>query len=67
MKAERIFVSLPADEWLTKQENKTKWAIVTVVEDLGYTTEVFLDPRHALTCRFAGVGCYILRAGHASL
>lgn len=45
MKTERIFVSLPADQWLTKQENKTKWAIVTAVEDLGYTTEVFLDPR----------------------
>jgi hypothetical protein len=45
MKTERIFVSLPADQWLTKEENRTKWAIVTAVEDLGYTTEVFLDPR----------------------
>jgi len=45
MKTERIFVSLPADQWLTKQENKTKWAIVAAIEDLGYTTEVFLDPR----------------------
>lgn len=44
-KTERIFVSLPADQWLTKQENKTKWAIVATIEDLGYTTEVFLDPR----------------------
>lgn len=45
MKTKRIFISLPADQWLTKQENKTKWAIVTAVEDLGYTTEIFLDPR----------------------
>ena len=44
-KTERIFVSLPADQWLTKQENKIKWAIVAAIEDLGYTTEVFLDPR----------------------
>ena len=44
-KTERIFVSLPADQWLTKSENKTKWAIVAVIEQLGYTTEVFLDPR----------------------
>jgi hypothetical protein len=41
MKTQRIFVSLPADEWLTKQENKTKWAIVAAIEKLGYTTEVF--------------------------
>jgi hypothetical protein len=47
MKNERIFVSLPADQWLTKQENKTKWAIVTAIEDIGYTTEIFLDPRGA--------------------
>src|SRR5262245_20101783 len=45
MKKERIFVSLPADQWLTNQENKTKWAIVRAIEDLGFTTEVFLDPR----------------------
>jgi hypothetical protein len=44
-KTERIFVSLPADQWLTKQENKTKWTIVAVIEELGYTVEVFLDPR----------------------
>lgn len=44
-KTERVFVSLPADQWLTKQENKTKWAIVAAVEALGFTAEVFLDPR----------------------
>lgn len=45
MKTRRIFVSLPADEWLTDEENATKWAIVSKVEALGYITEVFFDPR----------------------
>jgi hypothetical protein len=45
MKTRRVFVSLPSDEWLTPQENKIKWAIVSAVEGLGYTAEVFLDPR----------------------
>lgn len=45
MKTKRVFVSLPADQWLSKQQNKTKLAIVTAVERLGYTTEIFLDPR----------------------
>lgn len=45
MKPRRIFVSLPADEWLTSQEKATKWAIVRAIERAGYTTEVFLDPR----------------------
>lgn len=41
----RIYVSLPADQWLSTPENKTKWAIVGSVEALGYETEIFLDPR----------------------
>lgn len=41
----RIFVSLPADQWLSKQENQTKWAVVAAVEALGYASEIFLDPR----------------------
>lgn len=45
MKTRRIFVSLPADQWLTQQENDTKWGIVSRVEALGYTTEIFFDPR----------------------
>jgi len=45
MKTRRIFISIPADQWLTKQENKVKWAIVSNIEALGYTGEVFLDPR----------------------
>lgn len=44
-KIRRIFVSLPADDWLSDQENRTKWSIVSQIEALGYTTEVFLDPR----------------------
>jgi hypothetical protein len=45
LKTRRIFVSLPADQWLTQQENATKWEIVSRVEALGYTTEIFFDPR----------------------
>jgi hypothetical protein len=41
----RIFVSLPADQWLSTQENRTKWAIVAELEAIGYTPEIFLDPR----------------------
>lgn len=41
----RIFVSLPADQWLSAQENRTKWAVVAEIEALGYTPEIFLDPR----------------------
>lgn len=45
MKTRRIFVSMPADQWLTPDENETKWGIVSRIEQLGYTTEVFFDPR----------------------
>ena len=41
----RIFVSMPADQWLDTQENDLKWSIVDKIEALGYTTEVFFDPR----------------------
>ncbi|MDT7833638.1 nucleotide-binding protein [Aquabacterium sp. OR-4] len=47
MKTRRIFVSLPADDWLTDAENATKWGIVARIEALGYTTEIFTDPRGA--------------------
>jgi len=40
-----VFVSLPADNWLTGQENETKWGIVSRIESLGYITEIFFDPR----------------------
>jgi len=41
----RIFVSLPADEWLTKEQNELKWGILKEIEALGYETEIFFDPR----------------------
>src|ERR1044072_2328742 len=47
MKTRRIFISLPADQWLTKRANHIKWSIVSAVEALGYTAEIFLDPRGA--------------------
>ena len=45
MKTRRVFVSLPADRWLTDSENEVKWAIVDAIEKLGYVTEIFFDPR----------------------
>lgn len=45
MRTRRVFVSMPADRWLSDQENELKWAIVSRVETLGYQTEVFFDPR----------------------
>ena len=47
-----------------KQENKSKWAIVAAVEELGFTTQVFLDPtRDALNFRLRKAslkGCVLL-------
>ncbi len=59
MKTERIFVSLPADQWLTNEENKTKWAIVNAVEDLTRISQCAQTARitgggrfHPDSCRF---------------
>lgn len=41
----RVYVSMPADRWLEKNQNDLKWAIVDKIEALGYETEVFFDPR----------------------
>jgi hypothetical protein len=41
----RIYVSLPADHWLPKKLNDLKWAIVEEIENLGYTPEVFTNPK----------------------
>jgi Predicted nucleotide-binding protein containing TIR-like domain len=41
----RIYVSLPADRWLPKSMNDLKWAIVDEIENLGYTPEIFTNPR----------------------
>jgi CAP12/Pycsar effector protein, TIR domain len=40
----RIYVSLPADRWLSKNLNDLKWGIVDEIEKLGYTPEVFTNP-----------------------
>ena len=41
----RIYVSLPADPWLRDNLNRLKWAIVDEIEKLGYTPEIFTNPR----------------------
>jgi Predicted nucleotide-binding protein containing TIR-like domain len=37
----RIYISMPADEWLTNKQNDLKWAIVNEIKKLGYVPEVF--------------------------
>jgi hypothetical protein len=41
----RVFVSMPADEWLAPNQNELKWGIVEEIEKLGYPAEIFFDPR----------------------
>ena len=41
----RIYVSLPADPWLSNNMNRLKWGIVEEIEKLGYVPEIFTDPR----------------------
>lgn len=41
----RIYVSLPADPWLPPNLNALKWGVVEEIEKLGYTPEVFTNPR----------------------
>jgi len=36
---------MPADRWLTPNLNDLKWAIVDEIEKLGYTPEVFTNPK----------------------
>src|SRR5689334_11441227 len=40
----RIYVSLPADPWLSEDMNELKWGIVEEIEKLGYTPEIFTNP-----------------------
>lgn len=40
----RIYVSMPADDWLSPAQNDMKWAVVERIEALGYTPEIFTDP-----------------------
>jgi predicted nucleotide-binding protein with TIR-like domain len=41
----RVFVSMPANEWLAPNQNDLKWGIVDEIERLGYNAEIFFDPR----------------------
>lgn len=41
----RIYVSLPADPWLPKNLNDLKWGIVEEIEKLGFTPEIFTNPK----------------------
>jgi hypothetical protein len=41
----RIYVSLPADHWLSENLNRLKWGMVEEIEKLGYTPEIFTNPR----------------------
>jgi hypothetical protein len=41
----RIYVSLPADRWLSPSMNDLKWAIVEEIENLGFTPEIFTNPK----------------------
>lgn len=41
----RIYVSLPADRWLSPSMNELKWAIVDEIENLGFTPEIFTNPK----------------------
>lgn len=41
----RIYVSLPADPWLPNNLNDLKWGIVEEIEKLGYTPEIFTNPK----------------------
>jgi hypothetical protein len=45
----RIYVSLPADPWLPARINELKWGIVEEIEKLGYTPEIFTNPRGKFT------------------
>jgi CAP12/Pycsar effector protein, TIR domain len=41
----RIFVSMPADDWLTPQQNELKWGIVDEIKGLDYVPEIFTNPK----------------------
>jgi Predicted nucleotide-binding protein containing TIR-like domain len=36
---------MPADAWLDSPQNELKWGVVERIERLGYTAEIFFDPR----------------------
>jgi hypothetical protein len=40
----RVFVSVPADVWLTDAQNDVKWGVVERIAGLGFVPEIFFDP-----------------------
>src|SRR5262249_49676533 len=44
-----IYVSLPADPWLSRNINSLKWGIVEEIDKLGYTPEIFTNPKGTRT------------------
>lgn len=51
----RIYVSMPADIWLTPAQNDMKWGVVKRIEQLGYTPEIFTDPTPGRSSLSAGL------------
>jgi hypothetical protein len=43
--AKRVSVIMPFDQALAPDQNALKWGIVEEIEALGYSTEIFFDPR----------------------
>jgi predicted nucleotide-binding protein with TIR-like domain len=41
----RVYVSMPADDWLDERQNGLKWALVDRVRAMGFQPEIFLDPK----------------------
>jgi hypothetical protein len=41
----RIFVSMPADGWLSSKQNELKWGIVDEIKHLDYVPEIFTNPK----------------------
>jgi len=40
----RVFVDMPADVWLSYEQNSIKWGVVRIISKLGYVPEVFDAP-----------------------
>lgn len=51
----RIFISMPADEWLSDKQNELKWALVDKIKGMGYVPEVITSPRHIPNSIAAGM------------
>jgi hypothetical protein len=40
----RVYISMPAETWLSQKQNDLKWAVVAEIEKLGYEGQVFVGP-----------------------